>query len=68
MIKVNHYEDNLWYPMVVGHRIVEMQGKDINSYNSDRHINVSVSMWESMNSRIEKLEKELYELKAKKTI
>lgn len=68
MIKVNHYEDNLWYPMVVGHRIVEMRGKDINSYNSDRCITITLKMWESVNERIEQLEKELYECKTTQAI
>lgn len=68
MIKVNHYEDNLWYPMVVGHRIIEMQGKDINSYNSNRCITITLKMWESVNERIKQLEKELYELKTTQAI
>ena len=34
---VPRYEDNLWYPILVkmggGHRIIEMQGVEVNAWN-----------------------------------
>lgn len=35
--KIQRYEDNLWYPILVkiggNHKIVEMQGRDVNRWN-----------------------------------
>ncbi len=51
------YEDHLYYPMVVGHRIVEMSGRAIKEANSNKPIVVTEAMWDDLMSRIDQLER-----------
>ena len=59
------YEDHLYYPMVIGHRIVEMLGKDIKKgikyHEGNKTVVITVDMWNDVVDRIAKLEKELHE-------
>jgi hypothetical protein len=51
------YEDHLYYPMVVGHRIVEMSGRDINNYDGNKTMVITKSMWDDLMTRIDQLER-----------
>lgn len=58
-VKINkRYENHLTYPMVVGHRIIEMSGATLN-YNADSQpITITIGMYNSLIARIEELERE----------
>lgn len=50
------YEDHLYYPMVVGHRVVEMRGDAIKCMGRSTPIAVTQGMWEGVIQRLEYLE------------
>lgn len=58
------YENHLTYPMVVNHRIMEVEGRIINSWADDTHKLVSVGEWNQLMCRLQTLEKELEKYRA----
>ena len=50
------YEDHLYYPMVVSHRIVEMSGADIKYGIDNNPIIISKRMWDDVLFRLQYLE------------
>ncbi len=51
------YEDHLTYPMVIGHRIREVEGRIINSWANDTPITISYGQWNELMSRLDTLER-----------
>lgn len=51
-----HYEDDLTYPMVINHRIIEMTGKEIREYANNQYITITRAMWDDVQERLILLE------------
>ncbi len=51
------YEDHLTYPMVIGNRIREVEGRVINNWHNSAPANISVGEYKQMLDRIEELER-----------
>lgn len=52
-----NYENHLTYPMVVNHRIMEVEGRIINSWANDSPMVISYGQWNELMSRLDYLEK-----------
>lgn len=51
------YEDHLTYPMVIGHRIREVEGRIINNWHNSAPANITVGEFNQLLDRIEELER-----------
>lgn len=61
------YEDHLTYPMVIGHRIREVEGRLINSWANDAPRMMSTGEYNQLMTRLDELETEVARLQNGRT-